>query len=219
MREALLVAVDAYRPPHTLHSAVADLNALHEILRMSGFSITALVDAQATKANILSALGNMAKAVTKPGGAIFFAFFGHGSQLPSTEDDGTSECLCAYDWETGGLVWDHEVEPILANLPPLSTCELFFGCCFSGGIVEKPGIPIISWQACREEEYAYWVRLEDGSERGLFPLMFERAFWENPLATRRDVFSNAAYWTQHYAPDQHPVLKCDDSERYQLLFL
>lgn len=221
MRKALLAAVDAYRAPHTLHCAIADMNGIANILRMSGFSITTLIDAQATKANILSSLGAMVKAVTKPGEAICFAFFGHGGQMPSSEDDGYSECLCAYDWETGGLVWDHELDATLATLPPQSTCELIFGCCFAGGIVEIPGVAVISWQACRELEYSWSVRMDENSpERGLFPLMIEQAYWEQPLGTRRDIFSSVEYWTRYHSKQvQHPVLKCDESELYLPLFL
>lgn len=217
MRKALIAAVDAYREPYTLYAGVNDLADIGDILRMSGFSITTLYNSQATKAAILAGLRSLVQNA-QPRESISFAFFGHGGQMPSSEDDGYSECLCAYDWESGGLVWDREIDAIMAGIEPGVTCDMFFGCCFAGGLVEVPGADVISWQACREEEYSASVKL-DGVWRGLFPMFLRQAYYATPLGTRDDIFRHIAYWTTFYVPTQHPVMRCTESEGRQLLFI
>lgn len=212
-----MAAINAYREPYTLYAGLNDLADMGDILRMSGFSTTTLFDAQATKANIMAGLRALIQGA-KTGESISFFFCGHGGQMPSAEPDGYSECLCAYDWEQGGLLWDHEMDSILAGIGPGVTCDLFFGCCFAGGIVEVPGANIISWQACQEEEYSASVKL-DGVWRGLFPMLLREAYYETPIGTRDDIFRHAAYWTTFYVPGQHPVLRCTEAERRQLLFI
>ena len=218
MRKALLVAVDAYRAPYTLYNGAPDMAELKGILEMSGFSVITLYNTQATKANIVSQLRTLISQAM-PGESICFAYYGHGGQMPGNEDDGYSECLCGYDWEAGGLVWDREIDAILAGIKPGVTCDMFYNCCFSGGIVENPGTSIISWQACRELEYATVFGFADGTWRGLTALIFGVAYWMGPLATRADIFDYISYWTTYYAPTQHPVLRCTESERHQIIWM
>jgi len=218
MRKAVLVAVDDYPAPYTLSGSVESMNDFSYWVQMSGFSITTLTNANATKANILSNLTALVQGA-QPGESLCFGFWGHGGQIPSQEDDGYSEGLCAYDAFSGGVVWDYEVDSILSGLPANVNVDLVFGCCFSGGIVEVPGVNVVSWQACRETEYAARIQFADGSVRSLFSLLLCMALQMEPLATRNDLFNYAAYWTTYYVPNQHPVLRCTQSERYQLMFM
>ena len=216
MRKALLVAVDAYRQPYTTNNNVNDMNELRAILQGRGFSVTALVDGAATKTNILNSLRQSVQSAYA-GDSICFFFAGHGGQMPSSEPDGTSECLCSYNWEAGGLVWDREIDSIMATVRPGVNCDLIFGCCFSGGIVETPGPSVISWQACGELESSYVMRLGNGSYRGLFSLFLCDLARSYPTASRGDIYDTVAYWVQRYAP-QHPVLRCTATERNQPMF-
>lgn len=213
MRKALVAAVDAYRPPYATNNNVNDLNELKAILQGRGFSVTSLVDGAATKISILNSLRQLVQSAYS-GDSICFFFAGHGGQMPSSEPDGTSECLCAYDWESGGLVWDREIDVIMATVRPGVNCDLIFGCCFAGGIVESPGRSVISWQASGELEYSYVMRLGNGSFRGLFSLFLCDLIRSYPTASRGDIYDTVAYWVQRYAP-QHPVLRCAATERYQ----
>ena len=216
MRKALLASVDAYRQPYTTTNNVNDMNELRAILQGRGFSVTSLVDGAATKTNILNSLRQLVQSAYA-GDSICFFFAGHGGQMPSSEPDGTSECLCAYDWERGGLVWDREIDSIIATVRPGVNCDLIFGCCFSGGIVETPGPSVISWQACGELEYSYVMRMSNGSYRGLFALFLCDLARSYPTASRGDIYDTVAYWVQRYAP-QHPVLRCTATERNQPMF-
>lgn len=216
MRKALIAAVDAYQAPYTLNNSVNDANELKSILQSRGFSVVSLQNASATKTNILIQLRAMVQSAYA-GDSICFFFAGHGGQMPSSEPDGTSECLCAYDWQSGGLVWDREIDSIIATVRPGVNCDLIYGCCFAGGISENPGTSIISWQACGELEYSYIMRMGNGSYRGLFSLFLCDLIRSYPTASRGDIYDTVAYWVQRYAP-QHPVLRCTATERNQPMF-
>lgn len=168
VKKAFLAAIDNYASPYTMQSNINDLEYVKSILIGKGFSVTTLINNSATKSAILNGMNSLKNGVGQ-GDHVVFGFFGHGSQQPnSSEDDGTAECLCAYNWASGGLIWDYEVENVFRSLP----CEydLFFNTCFSDGVGENN--MGVTWQACRENEYSTAAQTTEGVWRGLFPTFF-----------------------------------------------
>jgi hypothetical protein len=215
MKRAFLAAVDAYRAPYTMKNNINDMNDTRTSLLQRGFQVVQC-QSNPSKATIINGLRDLVN-TSYAGDSICFGFFGHGGKVPSAEPDGTSECLCASDWESGGLVWDYEVDAILRGLRPGVNCDLFFGCCYGAGIHEVPGAQVISWSACGENELA-WVVLIAGIQRGIWPWLLNLALRGHPAAPRDQVSYYAYYWTRYYIPSQNAEIRGTASELAQLPF-
>lgn len=202
VKKALIVAIDNYVSPYTMYSNVNDGEDLKNTLINKGYSVTTIYNSSATKSNVLNGIYNLI--VNRiVGDHICFAFFGHGSKARySGESDGTAECLCAYNWVSGGIIWDFEIEPIFRNV----NCEydLVFGSCFSGGIGEYDRGRI--WQACGENESA-WSGILNGKWHGIFPAylcwMIRNRPYSNALNIYNEVYVNVLRTTSN----QHCVLR------------
>lgn len=215
MKRAFLAAVDAYRAPYTMKNNINDMNDTRNALSQKGFSIVQC-QANPTKATILAGLQNL---VNSPhaGDSICFGYFGHAGTVPGPESDGDSECLCAYNWESGGLVYDYEIDTILRGLRPGVNCDLIFGCCFAAGLHEVPGAIVVAWSACGEDELSY-VGLIGGVPRGIYPTIWNIALRGYPTASRAAIHDYAAYWTRYYVSGQNAEIRGTASELAQLPF-
>lgn len=199
VKKALLVAIDKYVSPYTMYSNINDMEYLKSVLIARGFSVTTLVNNSATKAAILNGI-NALKSGVVFGDHVCFAFIGHGSQQPnSRENDGTAECLCTYDWQSGGVIWDYEIENVFRSLP--CGYDLIFNTCFSGGIGENNlGV---TWQACRENEYSTAAKTTDGTWRGLFITFFCMAMEHFPDYSRWRIYLQTQQSISKYLSTQH----------------
>lgn len=206
--------MDAYRAPYTMKNNINDMNDTRNTLIQRGFQVIQC-QSNPTKATILAGLRNLVN-TSYAGDSICFAFFGHGGTVPGPEPDGDSECLCASDWESGGLVWDYEIDSILRGRRPGVACDLFFGCCFAAGMHEVPG-EAVAWSACGENEPAY-VGLIGGVPRGIWPWLLNLALRGYPTAPRDQISYYAYYWTKYYAPSQNAEIRGTASELAQLPF-
>jgi uncharacterized caspase-like protein len=103
--------------------------------------ITLLVDSDATKANIHSAIGWMGSNGDADD-AFFFFFAGHGTSLddqyPFDEADGLDEALVQYDFATAGFVSDDELGDWIAAVPG-GPRMVAIDTCFSGGMIKAYG--------------------------------------------------------------------------------
>lgn len=135
MKRALIVAINKYPDPYVLRGCLNDSSDLTSTLyNKFGFrSFTYLLDANATKANILSRLNTLVVNAA-PGDSIVFAFFGHGSYIKNlTEPDGRSECICPVDiFPYIRVITDKDIAKILAKKKAGVNCDVILGCCFSG---------------------------------------------------------------------------------------
>lgn len=109
---ALCVGINNYPGlASDLGGCVNDAFDWAELLRGQGYEVEMVLDSDATRDRILTALAHtIAKAGY--GDRVVFTYSGHGSWVPDRdgdEADGRDEVLCAYDYEKGGLVTDDDL--------------------------------------------------------------------------------------------------------------
>jgi metacaspase-1 len=168
-RKALCVGINLYRnyPSATLHGCVNDASAMKGMLSDEtlglGFDpntdITVLVDAQATKANIMHQLSDMV-AGAKAGkyGYLVFSMSSHGTQTPDLngdEPDHYDEAFCPNDlaqkgssWDRNHVIIDDELAALFRQLPSSVLLEVYLDTCHSG-----TGLRAIDLLAGRQPRY------------------------------------------------------------------
>ena len=128
-RRALLIGIDAYRNVSPLVGPVNDAKAMQAFVTKDlGFTtsdVRALLDAEATRANILREIEEWLIDGTRPGDEVFLFFSGHGFQQPDAngdEPDRFDETLVPVDAfvrddETvSGMIADDEMGALLSRL-------------------------------------------------------------------------------------------------------
>ena len=128
-RKALLIGIDAYRNVSNLVGPVNDAMMMREFITSGlGFDpgdVRLLLDAEATRDNILRDLDEWIVGGTRPGDEVFLFFSGHGFQQPDTngdEPDRFDETLVPVDVvvrndETvAGMITDDEMAAVLGRL-------------------------------------------------------------------------------------------------------
>lgn len=114
-RIALTVGINDY--PGTdadLAGCVNDALDWAHVLGDWGYDTHTLLDAHATKANVLGTLRGLAQSA-RWGDRIVFTYSGHGSWVPDRsgdEADGRDEVLCMHDFRSGGLLTDDELHDV-----------------------------------------------------------------------------------------------------------
>jgi hypothetical protein len=148
---AVIVGIDKYRNTQIapeLGGAVADALDISGTLKRNGVSdITVLLDAQATRAALSSAVGRLAGR-TRAEDLVIVSFAGHGSQdaerRAGSEPDGLDEyfLLSGFDMTAEGLrerVIDDEMFGWLGAIAKTGASVLFVAdACFGGGLVKAP---------------------------------------------------------------------------------
>ena len=139
-QRALCIGIDAY-PTMPLGGCVADARAWGSALEQRGFTITYLLNEQATRAAILNELSRLI-AATAPGDVAVFQFSGHGTELEDLDRDeigGTNgdmdEALCPYDIAQGAFVIDDDIAEVFEGIQQGTNVTCFIDCCHSGTIV------------------------------------------------------------------------------------
>ncbi|MDR5781304.1 caspase family protein [Caballeronia sp. LZ065] len=142
-RRALCVGINGY-PTAPLGGCVADARAWRDALVRLGFEAPALLlDQQATRAQIVSALASLIEG-SRAGDVIVFQYSGHGTQLPDlngdeTGPDGKDEAICPYDFAEGAFLIDDDIGELCDRLPAGVNLTLFTDCCHSGTISRFAG--------------------------------------------------------------------------------
>ncbi len=136
-RVALCIGIDDYpREDARLNGCVNDARAWARTLTRLGFDSRTLLNEQATREGIVSAVTSMLKA-TQPGDTMVLQYAGHGTRLPDVdgdEDDAEDEAMCAYDFDDGQFVIDDDLRALFAHVPKGVSLTCFFDCCHSGTI-------------------------------------------------------------------------------------
>lgn len=127
-RIAICVGIDGYRT-QPLSYCVADSDRWQAVLSRRGFSVTRLVDGQATRANILESLQKMLQSA-EAGDVVVFQFAGHGTSLPLAWG-GETQPIVPYDGEEGALIFDYELKDIFDRAKPGVNVTSFMDCCHS----------------------------------------------------------------------------------------
>lgn len=134
---ALCIGINDY--PGTgsdLSGCVNDANDWGKVLNQNGFTVTKLLDKQATRKNILDALRSHVSQAVK-GDSIIFQYSGHGTYIPDLDNDeldGTDECLCPYDLHSKGPITDDELNDIFTAKKNGVKLVLFSDSCHSGTV-------------------------------------------------------------------------------------
>lgn len=148
-RKALCVGINKFKnyPSATLQGCVNDANDMSALLqKLLGFQsgdITTLLDAQATKANIMSHLKAMVDGA-KAGkySYLVFSWSSHGTQVPDLdgdESDRADEAFCPHDltqkgnqWDRNHIIVDDELRDLFIQLPANVLLEVYLDTCHSG---------------------------------------------------------------------------------------
>jgi hypothetical protein len=149
-RHALLIGVGRYShlPKATLEGPPFDVEGLRDVLsRRWGFdpaNISTLLDEQATKTAILSAIDDLASR-TRPGDFVFIYFSGHGTSGYDTafKDaglDGGTGALVPADFKSTAradlknrlIIGSRDLRPLLLKLAGQREVLVAFDSCFSG---------------------------------------------------------------------------------------
>jgi hypothetical protein len=139
----LAIGLNAVDPAHyrgwsgKLRSCEADAAAFAEIGRASGFEMTTLLTAAATRAALMSALDRGAQELAA-GDMLLLAFSGHGGQVrdqDGDENDGLDETWCLHD----GIVIDDELRLRFAGLAAGVRVLVVSDSCHSGTVTRNSG--------------------------------------------------------------------------------
>jgi len=139
-RKALLVGINDYKGINDLKGCINDVTNMRNVLKTHlGFQntdIRMLVDARASKANILTRLNWLVRGA-KAGDYLVFHYSGHGSQIRDRDGDELSdqldELICPWDmnWDNG-YITDDDLNNIFKRLPQGVLLEVFLDSCHSG---------------------------------------------------------------------------------------
>ena len=132
-RAALCVGIDRYASV-PLSGCVRDARAWSAELNALGFSVSMLLDLDATRERIVRELTNLVTSAA-PGDVLVFQYSGHGTQvedIDGDEADHFDEAFVPVDYETGAFLIDDDLARIYGNCPAAPLLTLFMDCCHSG---------------------------------------------------------------------------------------
>ena len=245
MKKAVCVGINNYPGIfNDLKGCINDAKDWSAWLQGLGFDVSLVLDSQATKANVKTALRGLIHG-TNAGDIAVFTYSGHGTQVVdagSDEGDPYDEAICLYD----GNVIDDELRIILQGIHPQSTLVVISDSCFSGSVTRIAGekaiprfipplvpttgrtarrsfllpeahMPEILITGCSDSEYSYDAEF-DGRPNGAMTAMALRLIRQNPNATYREfhVALRALLPSEDYP--QSPQLEGSESNKDRILF-
>ena len=140
-KKALCIVINDY--PGTgsdLSGCVNDANDWATTLTGRGFTVTKLLDAQATKAAMVSAMSSLI-AGAEPNSTVVITYSGHGTWVPDQngdEADGRDEGLCPWDIAQGKVLIDDEIAILFAKRAKGVRVLLIADSCHSGSVTRAP---------------------------------------------------------------------------------
>lgn len=135
-RTAITIGINYAGTPHELDGCVNDANYWADLLRRYSFSVGTLLEGQAKRATILSAISTIVGS-TGPGDVAVITFAGHGTWVPDKdgdEPDGRDEALVPADVtdDGGNLILDDELHVLFSRIAVGATVVFISDCCHSG---------------------------------------------------------------------------------------
>jgi hypothetical protein len=118
-------------------------------------NIADLIDTEATRTNIISAIEDLASTVTENDEVVFF-FSGHGGRGKANDFDKevTDECIWAHDGSNLVPIWDGELA-VLFNTFKTNRIIFIFDSCYAGGMTDLKGSGRIIAMASTENSLSY----------------------------------------------------------------
>jgi len=138
-KHALCVGINDY--PGTgsdLAGCVNDANDWGKVLAARGFSVSKMLDKQATGKAMRKAFADIVGGA-KRGDTVVIQYSGHGSFVPDQdgdEPDGTDECLCPYDIGSNGPITDDELFDIYMDRERGVKLVIISDSCHSGTVAK-----------------------------------------------------------------------------------
>ena len=137
-KHALCIGINNYPgTKNDLSGCVNDANDWAAALKARGFSVKTLLDAQATKANMVAAMKELIDGL-EAGGSVLITYSGHGTFVPDAagdEPDARDEGLCPYDIDKGNVLLDDEIHALFARRPARARVVLISDSCHSGSVI------------------------------------------------------------------------------------
>lgn len=130
---ALCIGIDSYAG-QPLSGCVNDSNRWADALNSLGFTVTRIVDRDATRAAILQGLRSLI-AKGREGDELVFQYAGHGTQVEdddNDEADGFDEAFVPIDYNQGRLLLDDDFHKETEALRRGAHLTMFMDCCHSG---------------------------------------------------------------------------------------
>lgn len=238
IRKALLVGINKYQLIGcNLNGCVNDVYAMKGILiGLYGFAekdITVLIDEQATRRNILSALS---KLVWTDNASLVFHYSGHGTQVYGGDDaDGMDEALCPHDMQDAdGVIRDTLLADYIKQVPPTSHLTFISDSCHSGTIdrdfkqakrryINTPGIVAshherkpskvralmdqrhVLISGCRDNQTSADASI-GGTYHGALTYALAWAIKSDPMRNPRQIHADACEWLRSNRYSQEPQL-------------
>jgi hypothetical protein len=245
VKKAVCVGINNYPGIfNDLKGCVNDAKDWSALLQGLGFTVSAILDSQATRSNVKAALQGLVNS-TNAGDIAVFTYSGHGTQVAdrnSDESDPYDEAVCLYD----GNVIDDELRAILQGIHPQATLVVISDSCFSGSVTRiaaEPAIPRfipptvstagrtarmpfllpeadmpeILLSGCSDSEYSYDAEF-DGRPNGAMTALAIQVIKQNPNATYREFFTGLRALLPSNDYPQSPQLEGSDSNKDRKLF-
>jgi hypothetical protein len=136
--KALCIGINYTGTPFELRGCINDANDWGSFLHGQGFDVVSMLERQASRCNILTALRQVIDQ-TSPGTCSAVTYSGHGTWLPDLsgdEPDGRDEALCPADMGDNGrnLILDDELADLFGRLRPGARLLWISDCCHSGSV-------------------------------------------------------------------------------------
>ena len=153
-KRALLIGINRYQIPGAdLRGCVNDVNNLRAaLIQFYGFTaadVKTLLDAQATKKNMMAGIRELVSGATK-GDVLVLHYSGHGANVPDAngdEADGRDEILCPHDLDWKDPLTDDWLRSTFNRLKKGVSLTVIMDCCHSGTNTRAllpPDAPVIS---------------------------------------------------------------------------
>jgi len=245
MKRAVCIGINNY--PGTfndLQGCVNDANDWSALLRGFGFTVSLMLDSQATRQNVKAALDGLVSAAGA-GDVVVFTYSGHGTQaldLSGDEGDTYDEAISVYD----GKILDDELRTIIQKINPHATLVVISDSCFSGSVTRvaagpaKPrymppsdmpagrvvkqrfllpesNMPEILISGCNDSEYSYDAEI-NGRYNGAMSAMALSVIKQNPQVTYKEFYASLRKSLPSSDFPQTPQLEGSDVHKNTLLF-
>lgn len=181
-KTALCIGINDYPgTQHDLTGCVNDAKDWAAVLQGRGFSVSMLLDAQATKISMVNAIDKLVN-TAQSGDTATITFSGHGTYAPDKngdEPDGLDEALCPYDIDKGNVLIDDEIHQLFLKRKPGVKVILISDSCHSGTVLkDAPADPDADAPRVR------FLPLEAWYPKDLLPRGFDGARLEEVAITK-----------------------------------
>jgi hypothetical protein len=245
MKKAICIGINNYPGfSNDLKGCVNDAQDWSALLQGMGFETSLILDAQATRTSVKTALQDLIS-TTNAGDVAVFTYSGHGTQVSdrnSDENDPYDEAICLYD----GNVSDDDLRVILDGIHPQATLVVISDSCFSGSVtriapepatprfipptistagkmarrsflIPETGMPEILISGCSDSEYSYDAEF-DGRPNGAMSAYALQVIKQNPNVTYREFHAGLRKLLPSTAYPQSPQLEGSDTNKDRKLF-